>query len=185
MAEIEKLLTDYLNYIEIEKNRSPKTRENYERYLREFLRFAAISRPEEITDGLVRNFRMNLARREIKKITQGYYVIALRNFLKYLAKRDIRTLAAEKVEVPKAPSRQIELLDYGDLERLLQAPKGQSLRDFRDRAILELLFSTGLRVSELCALDRYLDLKRGELSVRGKGDKLRVVFLSDRARRAI
>lgn len=185
MAEIKKLLEEYLNYLEIEKNRSPKTRENYERYLHEFLKFAKVSSPGAITDDLVRNFRLNLARRALKKITQGYYIIALRNFLKYLAKRDIEVLAPEKIELPKTPARQIEILEYGDLERLLGAPKGTDLRNLRDRAILETFFSTGLRVSELCALDRYLDLKRGEVSVRGKGDKLRIVFLSDRAKKTI
>jgi site-specific recombinase XerD len=183
--EIEKLLRDYLNYLEIEKNRSPKTSENYRHYLTEFLKFAKISKPAEITDDVVREFRLTLARRDMKRITQGYYVIALRNFLKYLAKRDIKTLSAEKIELPKIPGRQIDTLEYGDLERLLAAPKGDSLRDLRDKAILEMFFSTGLRLAELCALSRYIDIKRGELSVRGKGDKLRVVFISDSAREAI
>ena len=184
-TEIERLLQDYLNYLEIEKNRSPKTSENYKHYLGEFLKFAKISSPAGITDGVVREFRLMLARRDIKRITQGYYVIALRNFLKYLAKRDIKTLSAEKIELPKVPGRQIDTLEYGDLERLLAAPKGDSLRDLRDKAILEMFFSTGLRLAELCALPRWIDLKRGELSVRGKGDKLRVVFISDSAREAI
>ena len=195
-TEIENLLSDYLGYLEIEKNRSPKTRENYERYLRAFLSFAKIREPAEITDQLVRNFRMALARtpaaprtkqppRTLKRITQGYYVIALRNFLKYLAKRDIASLAPDKIELPKTPSRQIETLTYEDLERLLAAPKGDGLRDLRDKAILETFFSTGLRLAELCSLDRYLDLRRGELSVRGKGDKIRVVFLSASAKDAI
>jgi site-specific recombinase XerD len=184
-SEIEKLLRDYLNHLEIEKNRSPKTRENYEHYLKEFLKFSKIKTAKEITDGAVREFRMALARREMKRVTQSYYVIALRNFLKYLAKRDIKALAAEKIELPKTPSRQIEVLEYHDLERLLHAPKGNDLRSLRDRAILETFFSTGLRLSELCALSRYLDLKRGEISVRGKGDKLRVVFVSDSARDSI
>ncbi len=197
MTEIEKLLRDYLNYLEIEKNRSPKTRENYGHYLNEFLKFSKARTPKDITDDVVREFRMALARRtagsraqgsgtpQLKKITQSYYVIALRNFLKYLAKRDIKALAAEKIELPKTPSRQIEVLEYGDLERLLAAPKGNSLRDLRDKAVLETFFSTGLRLSELCALSRYLDLKRGEVTVRGKGDKLRIVFVSDSARAAI
>ena len=184
-SEIQKLFRDYLNYLEIEKNRSPKTRENYEHYLNEFLKFAKISSPAQITDDIVREFRLALARRDIKKLTQSYYIIALRNFLKYLAKRDIKVLSAEKIELPKTPSRQIEVLDYGDLERLLAAPKGDSLRSLRDRAILETFFSTGLRLAELCNLSRYADWKRGELSVRGKGDKLRVVFIAESARKAI
>jgi site-specific recombinase XerD len=184
-TEIQKLLKDYLNYLEIEKNRSPKTSENYGHYLNEFLKFAKISSPRDITESLVTDFRKTLARKELKKVTQAYYVIALRNFLKYLAKRDIKTLAAEKLELPKTPSRQIDILDYHDLERLLAAPSKNTLRDLRDKAILETFFSTGLRLSELCALSRYIDLKRGELSVRGKGDKLRVVFISDSAREFI
>ena len=185
-TEIERLLQDYLNYLEIEKNRSPRTSENYQHYLHEFLKFAKISSPAEITDGVVREFRVALARREgLKRVTQGYYAIALRNFLKYLARRDIKALSADKIELPKVPGRQIDTLEYGDLERLLAAPKGDSLRDLRDKAVLEMFFSTGLRLAELCALPRGIDLKRGELSVRGKGDKLRVVFISDSAREAI
>ncbi len=124
MPEIEKFLTDYLDYLEIEKNRSQKTRENYEHYLKEFLSSAKIKSPADITDDSVRNFRIVLARRELKKITQNYYVIAIRNFLKYLSKRDIKTLAAEKIELPRTPSRQISIIEYGDLERLLTAPNG-------------------------------------------------------------
>jgi site-specific recombinase XerD len=185
MTDLEKLLKDYLAYLEIEKNRSPKTRENYERYLKEFLKFSKAKSPNDITEPVVREFRLALARRNIKKITQSYYVIALRNFLKYLLRRDIKVLTPEKIELPKVPERQIEVLEYRDLEHLLSAPKGNDLRSLRDKAILETFFSTGLRLSELCALNRYIDLKRGEISVRGKGDKLRVVFLSDAARDAI
>ena len=186
MTELQGLLGEYLDYLEIEKNRARNTRENYERYLRAFLDIAKVKKPSDITDESVRKFRIELSRRKnIKKVTQSYYVIALRNFLKYLAKRDIKTLAAEKIELPKIARRQIEIVGYKDLERLLSAPKGSGLRALRDRAILETLFSTGLRLSELCALDRYLDFSRGEITVRGKGEKLRVVFFSDRALRAI
>jgi site-specific recombinase XerD len=183
--EIKKLLKDYLNYLEIEKNRSPKTSENYEHYLTEFFKFSKVEDPGAITDDLVREFRLMLARRDIKKNTQAYYVIAIRSFLKYCAKRDIPTLAPEKIELPKAPSRQVDVLEYGDLERLLSAPKGDNLRSLRDKAILEMFFSTGLRLSELCALSRFIDLSRGEISVRGKGDKIRVVFISDSARKSV
>ncbi|MEK7193197.1 MAG: site-specific tyrosine recombinase/integron integrase [Patescibacteria group bacterium] len=195
-SSIEAYLEEYLNYLEIEKNRSPKTRENYERYLKEFLKFAKISSPSQITETIVRAFRLHLARpvavrnsdeirQSLKKVTQGYYVIALRNFLKYLTRRDMKVLAPEKIELPKVPSRQIEVLDYEDLERLLARPTKMNFRALRDQAILETFFSTGLRLSELCSLDRYVDLNRGELTVRGKGDKLRVVFLSDRAKKTI
>ncbi len=185
LSEIEILLGDYLNYLEIERNRSPKTSGNYRHHLLAFLVFSRAKTPDDITDAVVREFRLMLARRNIKKITQGYYIIALRNFLKYLAKRDVKTLSADKIELPKAPSRQIETINENDLERLLAAPKGDGLRALRDRAILETFFSTGLRLSELCSLSRYADWKRGELSVRGKGDKRRVVFVSDTARNAI
>ena len=185
MTEIETLLGDYLSYLEIEKNRSPKTSENYKHYLSEFLKFANIKTPEEITEKVVVEFRKMLARKDLKKVTQGYYVIALRNFLKFLARHDIRSLVADKIELPKTPSRQIDILDYRDLERLLAIPKGDAIRDLRDKAILETFFSTGLRLAELCALDRYLDLTRGEVTVRGKGDKLRIVFIAPSARDAI
>lgn len=185
MSDVEKLLKDYLTYLEIEKNRSPKTRENYEHYLREFLKFAKIKSASQITEDLVRNFRLWLNRRDIKKVTQNYYVIALRNFLKYLARHDIKVLAPEKIELPKIPQRQIDVLEYDDLERLLAAPKDGDIRSLRDKAIIEVLFSTGLRLAELCNLDRYIDLKRGETTVRGKGDKLRVIFVSDSAKKAI
>lgn len=192
MSDLQTLLNDYLNYLEIERNRSPKTRENYERYLKEFLSFSHAKSPKDITESVVREFRLAIARpnfhakeKQLKKVTQSYYIIALRNFLKYLSRHDIKTLSAEKIELPKIPERQIEILEYKDLERLIDAPKGNDLRSLRDRAILELFFSTGMRLSELCSLDRYIDLSRGEATIRGKGEKLRVVFLSDGARAAI
>ena len=185
MTEINKLLNDYLNYLEIEKNRSVKTSANYKRYLEYFLRKTGIKTAKDITSEAVKNFRLELSRTERKKITQSYYIIAIRNFLKYLAKNDIPALSPDKVELAKAPTRQIEMIDYRDLERMLEAPETGTLRGVRDRAILETLFSTGLRVSELCSLERYVNLERGEITVRGKGDKLRVVFLSDGAKEAI
>jgi len=187
MAQLEKLLEDYLNYLEIEKNRSPKTRNNYEHYLRTFIKFAGLKNEKEITPEAIRDFRLFLARFNpaLKKNTQAYYMIALRNFLKYLLKRDFEVLSPDKIELPKIPQRQIEIIDYKDLERLLAAPQGNDLRTLRDKAILETLFSTGLRISELCQLNRRLNLERGEISVRGKGNKLRVVFLSSTAQKAI
>jgi len=185
LMDIKKLLEDYLNYLEIEKNRSIKTRENYERYLKTFLDFGKIKTEKEITPEIVRDFRLYLSRQNLKKNTQSYYIIALRNFLKYLVKRDFDVLSPDKIELPKIPMRQIEVIEYDELERLLDAPKGSDLRSLRDKAILETLFSTGLRVSELCSLNRYFDIDRGEISVRGKGGKLRVVFLSERAKKAI
>lgn len=199
MADIEKLLQNYLDYLEIEKNRSQKTRENYERYLKVFFSLAKIKSEKDITSERVRQFRIQLARREVganpsassgstrtlKKISQNYYVIAIRNFLKYLIKNDYNVLSPDKIELPKIPTRQIEVIDRHELERLLKAPQGSDIRALRDKAILETLFSTGLRISELCSLSRYLDLSRGEVTVRGKGEKLRVVFFSDTAKKAI
>ncbi len=185
MADIQKLLKDYLDYLEIEKNRSLKTRLNYERHLKSFIAFGKIKNEKDIDSETVRGFRIFLARRGLGKNTQSYYVIALRNFLKYLIKRDFTVLSPDKIELPKVPSRQIEIIEYADLERFLAGPKGDDLRSLRDKAILEILFSTGLRISELCALNRHIDLERGEITVRGKGDKLRLVFLSERAKKAI
>ncbi len=183
MSLIEKLFKDYFDYLQIEKNRSPRTKAVYERALRKFATFAKIERPEDITNERIRAFRVHLAEKgNLKKNTQGYYAIAIRNFLKYLVKRDISALIPEKIELPQMPKRQIEIIEYNDLERLLKAPKGDSVKILRDRAMLEVLFSTGLRVSELCALNRYINTDRGEISIKGKGGKIRVVFLSDRAK---
>ncbi len=188
---IEQLFKDYLDYLEIEKGRSIKTRDNYERYLKRFLEFSRVIAPEGITPEVVRQFRLWLNRltdehgRPLKKITQNYYIIALRNFLKYCAKRDIATLAADKIELGKVPDRDIDILDTRDLDRMLAIDK-QDIKSLRDRALLELLFATGLRVSELCALNRdSIDLEREEFSVRGKGQKVRVVFLSPSAKVAL
>ncbi|MEI6495009.1 MAG: tyrosine-type recombinase/integrase, partial [bacterium] len=121
--------------------------------------------------------------KELKKITQNYHLIAIRSFLKYLAKRDIKTLSAEKIEIGKNPSHEIEFLDGEEVERLLQAAGSDTLKALRDRSILELLFSAGLRVSELININRdQINLERQEFSVRGKGDKLRLVFISDTAK---
>lgn len=186
MADIKQLLKEYLDYLEIEKNRSPKTRENYEHYLVSFFENQKIQKIGDLTLESIRDFRLALARqKDLKKVTQAYYVIAIRNFLKYLVKKDYEVVSPEKIELPKISQRQIDIIELADLERLLKAPEGNHIRGLRDKAILELLFSTGLRLSELCKLDRYLDLKRGELSIRGKGDKLRVVFVSDAARDAV
>ncbi len=189
--DIQKLLREYLDYLEVEKNRSPKTRMSYERYLRRYIIEAGIATLSDITPESVRRFRLGLARAttgkgdELKKSTQMYYVIAIRNFLKYLIRHDYAVFSPDKIELPKIGARQIEIIEYPELERLLAAPKGDNIKTLRDKAILETLFSTGLRIAELCRLNRYLDLQKGELSIRGKGDKLRIVFLSDTAKRAI
>jgi len=182
---INQLLQEYLDYIEIERGRSPKTRNNYEQYLKTFFDFAKIKNHQDITLDNIKKFRLHLARTNLKKVTQSYYIIALRNFLKYLIKKDYEAISPDKVELPKIPQRQIEIIDSSDLERLMGAPEGTDLKSLRDKAILETLFSTGLRLSELCALDRYIDLEKKEVTVRGKGDKLRLVFISNKAKEAI
>lgn len=186
---IKDLKTQFLEYLEIEKNRSAKTVENYNHYLVRFINFAKISRAEDIQEELIRKYRLYLNRlsdinsKPLKKVTQNYHVIALRAFLKYLAKRDIKTVSAEKIELGKQEERQVTFLEPNELERFLRAPSGTAIADLRDRAMLETLFSTGLRVSELCSLNRDdIDTKRGEFGVRGKGSKIRVVFLSDGAK---
>ncbi len=189
--DIAGLIKNYLAYLEVERGRSKKTTENYGHYLKRFLDWAKIDKPGQIDAELVRQYRLHLNRLEekgksLKKITQNYHIIALRNFLKYLAKRDIKTLAAEKIELAKQSPRQVEFLEGDELARLLGAPSGDSLRSLRDRALLEVLFSTGLRVSEICQLNRDgVNLSKGEFSVRGKGEKLRVVFLSETAKAAL
>lgn len=192
MLTLNKLLTEFLEYLEIERNRSNKTIENYQHYLQRFLTWSKVTKPEDITLDLVRAYRMHLNRLEdakgqgLKKITQNYHIIAVRNFLKYLTKRDIKSLAAEKIEVGKNPSKDIEFLLPEELERLLASADAQDLKGLRDKAMLELLFSAGLRVSELTGLNRQqLNLDRQEFSVRGKGDKVRIVFISNTAKEAL
>lgn len=196
-TELEKLKTEFLEHLEIEKNRSRLTIRNYDLYISRFIDFAASqgeNSPKDVDLDLVRKFRLWLNRQtdrqghELKLATQNYHINALRSFLKYLARRDIKTLAAEKIELAKTPSRQVEFLEMSDLEKLLEAPKKEKheVVRLRDQAILELLFSTGLRVGELASLVRgQVNLKKEEFTVRGKGDKLRTVFLSDRARQAV
>lgn len=187
--DLNKLLIDFLEYLEIERNRSQKTTENYHHYIRRFLDWAKISKPEEIKADLVRKYRLYLNRirdgkgKELKRVTQNYHIIALRNFLKYLAKRDIATLQSEKIEVGKNPSRTVDFLNNRETERLLNSASGDNLVSLRDRSILELLFSSGLRVSELVSINQdQINLKEQEFSVKGKGDKIRIVFVSNSAK---
>ncbi len=182
---------EFLEYIEIERGRAVKTVENYDHYLTRFLDWAEIQDASDITETKVREFRMWLNRQpgtnkdSMKRRTQNYYLIALRAYLKYLRKRDIPSLSPEKIELAKVPERHLDLISNAELDRLLKATEGNDERSLRDKAILELLFSTGLRVSELCSLDSDLDLSRDDFSVRGKGEKVRVVFLSDAAKDAV
>ncbi len=194
---LKELKQQYLEYIEIEKGRSLRTVENYDHYLTVFLNFTKISDPKDITNEKVRDFRMWLNRQvtgnnrangeTMKKKTQNYHLIALRTFLKYMAKNGIETLPADRIELAKVPERIIDTISQDELTRLLKGPDAEKdpERKNRDKAILELLFSTGLRVSELCSLRNDLDLKLDEFAIRGKGGKVRVVFLSEEAKKAV
>jgi site-specific recombinase XerD len=188
------LVSDFLEYCELEKNHSQLTILNYQHYLGRFLEFGGQKNGADFTPGqidldMVRSYRLYLNRlrdnkgENLKKITQNYHIIALRAFLKYLAKRDIKTLSAEKIELGDQTRKQVEFLEIEEVLRLLEMPlketKKEKIITHRDKAILEMLFSTGLRVSELVALDKsHVNLDRGEFVVRGKGSKDRIVFLS-------
>jgi len=189
--KLQTLLIEFLEHLEIEKNRSQLTVRNYDFYLKRFFEFSKITEPSQITLDNARAFRLYLNRlisggKNLSKATQNYHIIALRSFLKYLARRDIKTLAPEKLELSKVSERTVEFLEGTDLEKILEAPlsaKEPEIIKFRDKAILELFFSTGLRVSELASLKiESINLKRDEFTIRGKGDKPRLVFLSNQAK---
>lgn len=191
---------EFLEYTEIEKGRAVKTVENYDHYLTVFFDQMKIVELGDITEERIREFRLWLNRQPgtanatMKRRTQNYYLIALRAFLKYLRKRGVEGLNPERIELAKLPERQIDVVTSQELHRLLKAPDDarakepdadKALKYLRDKAILELLFSTGLRVAELCALNSDIDLSRDDLSVRGKGEKVRVVFLSPAAKDSV
>ncbi len=194
-SQIDKLKREFLEYLEIEKGAAQRTIENYEHYLSRFFEYGKVKSPSDITDTSVREFRLWLNRqpvggkraleKTISKKTQNYYMIALRVFLKYLARMDVKSMPTDKIELAKVGQRAIDLITKNELDRLLKSPSGNNLKDLRDKAILELLFSTGLRVSELISLNTDIDLNSDEISIRGKGGKVRVVFLSDIAKQAV
>ena len=196
MHDIHDLQRQFLEHLEIEKGRSVKTIDNYGRYLSRFFTYAKIQTPSDITEQLIREYRLWLNRQPgtktgrghdpMKRRTQNYYLIALRAFLKFLRKRGIESISPERIELAKVPERSLDLITSAELERLLNAPDLKTQQGLRDKAILELFFSTGLRVSELCSLSQDdIDMSRDEFSIRGKGEKIRVVFLSDAAKDAI
>jgi len=190
---LELLIAEFLEYLEIQKGCSPLTIRDYRRYLERFHSWvdgnSPATTPEDINLELVRKYRLYLAHLRgrdsllLKRITQSYHIIALRAFLRYLVvQRDIATLSPDKIELPKQGSRSVSFLNSDQIERLLNSPKITDNAGLRDRTILETLFSTGLRVSELVGLNRdQIDLERKEFGVKGKGSKIRVVFLSDTA----
>ncbi len=199
MKTLATYLTEFLQYLEIEKNRSQKTTENYHFYISRFIDwYGNKKKPEDITNDDIRAFRLWLNRlidvhgEPLKKNTQNYHLIALRSFLKYLAKRDVTTLAPEKIELMKMPDRHIAFIEEGEIERLLEAPllvkqtadhMALPLLKHRDKSLLELLFCSGLRVSELTGLQKkHINLKKDEFTILGKGGKSRVVFLSEQAK---
>lgn len=182
--------TDFLEYLEIEQNRSQKTIANYDHYLTRLTDFAGDDlQVQDINAELIRKWRLWLARLgtnvadELQVATQNYHLIALRMFLRFCAKRNIPALAADKVELPKMPRHnKITFLQPEEIERLFAQPDTTTPNGLRDRAILELLFSSGLRVSELVGLDRdHINLTRREFMVRGKGQKDRPIFISEEA----
>lgn len=231
--DLYELKRHFLEYTEIERGRSLKTIENYDRYLTAFLAYLSEKKaknkvfPGDITLDTMREYRLWLNRKplgyvpeveidgkneknlkngsnkgqnkflskssggvgaaNLKKKTQNYYLISLRSFLKYIAKRGISTLPADNIELAKVPERSLDLITTEELNRFLSGPNNEkdASKRLRDKAILEMFFSTGLRVSELCSLPRDLDLSKDEFSVRGKGEKVRVVFLTDDAKVAV
>jgi site-specific recombinase XerD len=201
VTQIDQLKREFLEHVEIEKGNSLKTVNNYDHYLSRFFEYGKIDSPSDINDDKIREFRLYLNRQPgvkikgqqagtLKKNTQNYHLIALRSFLKYLMKRGITALPPDRIDLAKIKERSLDLISSGELDRLLNAPEMKATdkdnsKSLRDKAILELFFSTGLRLSELCSLNRDLDLTKDEFSIRGKGEKVRVVFLSDSAKDAI
>ncbi len=183
------LLGDFIEYLEVERGRSKKTIENYKLYIERFIEFNEDPKVEDISPEMVRKFRLWLnrykpdnSRDTLKLITQSYHLIALRGFLDYLSKRDIPSMAPNKIELPKTTRKQVTFLHYDEVINLIDQIPTDTDTGLRDRAIVELLFSSGLRVSELVNLDRgHINLKRREFMVRGKGQKDRPVFISKKA----
>lgn len=189
---LKELIQDYLEYLEVERNSSKLTIRDYRHYLEVFDNWYKKNYPEKTFEDLdlqiIRRYRIFLVNKTdekgipIKKITQNYYVIALRSFLKYLIRNDYKTIEPTKLELPKTESRSLKFLDREHIEKLLTAPDTSTEEGIRDRAILELLFSTGLRVSELVKLNHdEMNFERREFGIIGKGGRARVVFLSDNA----
>jgi site-specific recombinase XerD len=186
--KLDKAIDEYLDYLTIERGRSKRTRENYKHYLTRLSDYAGDITVSDITPELVRKWRLWLHELgsdrsdELSKATQNYHLIALRNFLKYCHKRHIEAMSPDQIELAKTAKKQVTFLNKEELTALFNQPNTLELGGLRDRAILELLFSSGLRVSELTNLDRnHINLERREFMVRGKGQKDRPIFVSQEA----
>lgn len=182
------LILDFIEHLEVEGGRSSKTSENYRLYLERFVEFTDDIAVDKITPEIIRKYRLWLNRYknynddELALITQNYHLIALRGFLAYLSKRDIKSMPPDKIELPKISRKQVTFLHFDEVERIIEQINVSDETGLRDRAIVELLFSSGLRVSELINLNRdHINTKRREFMVRGKGKKDRPVFISESA----
>lgn len=182
---VKDLIFEFLKYLEIVKNRSDSTSRIYRNRLETFFNWFSWQHPAQINKETIWQFRVYLANKKLNKSTQAHYLIVLRMFFKFLKNKGINVLDPSLIELPKLPEREIKILNEKELEELLSVPERNSLKGLRDLAILETLFSTGLRVSELCSLNRDIDFEKGEIVVRGKGGKIRTVFLAERAKNAI
>lgn len=193
MQYVSELMLDFIEHLEVEGGRSERTAENYNHYLERFVEFAGTELTvNQITSELVRKYRLWLNRytndqdQSLATITQSYHLIALRGFLSYLSERDISSLSPDKIKLPKVVRKQVTFLHYEEVQRLLEQVSGEDEPALRDRAIVVLLFSSGLRVSELVGLNRdHINTKRREFMVRGKGQKDRPIFISQAAADAI
>lgn len=188
LMSYEEAVAAFLEYLELEQNRSSKTIQNYSHYLNRLSDFAGDIALKDIDEELIRKWRLWLNRLgtntsdELSKTTQNYHLIALRSFLRFCAKRGYQTLPPDKIELARVKRPQVTFLTPEELQRLTAQPKIESVVGLRDRAIMELLFSSGLRVSELVGLDReHINLTRREFMVRGKGQKDRPIFISEEA----
>ncbi|KKP48029.1 MAG: Tyrosine recombinase XerC [Candidatus Woesebacteria bacterium GW2011_GWA1_33_30] len=185
-SEIAKKIDEFLDYLSVEKGSSPLTIRNYKHYLTRLIKWLNAkkinAKLENINQEVVHDYRIYLSKLGLGRKTQGYHAIALRSFLKWLIRNDYQVLAPDKIDLPKIPERQVKFLSGEQIDRLLNAPTLSSIQGIRDKAILEVLFSTGLRVSELTNLNiEKIDFERREFGITGKGGRARVVFLSSRS----